>query len=336
MNILLTCAGRRHYLARYFHDALAGRGLLIGADMDPTAPALTACDKAYQVPAVFASDYLERIIQIIRRENIGMVFSLNDLEIGLLADRRDEIEAATGAVLYIPSPETLKICADKWETFRFARDLGLPAIPTFLSPEAALDAVSDRAAALPMIVKPRWGSASIGIERVTEQNELRPAFERCLRAVSDSALASLGQEDSVIIQKMIVGPEYGVDILFGADEKCQGFAAKRKLSMRSGETDKAVTVQPEPFEKVVSAIASKLQHRGNLDCDFLEKDGVLYLLEMNPRFGGGYPFTHESGGDHVMRLIQEALRLPLPEYSYHRGRAFAKCDILVPVPPPSH
>lgn len=336
MNVLLTCAGRRHYLARYFHDALAGRGLLIGADMDLTAPALAACDRAHQVPAVSAPNYLERIVEIIRREDIGMVFSLNDLEIGLLADRRDEIEAATGAVLYVPSPETLKICADKWETYQFALDLGLPAIPTFLSPEAALDAVSDRAAGLPLMVKPRWGSASIRIERVTREDELRPAFERCLRAVSDSALASLGQEDSVIIQQMIVGPEYGVDILFGADERCQGFAAKRKLAMRAGETDKAVTVEPDLFEKAVSAIASKLQHRGNLDCDFLEQDGVLYLLEMNPRFGGGYPFTHESGGDHVIRLIQEALDLPLPEYNYRQNQAFAKCDILVPVPSPSH
>ena len=86
MNVLLTCAGRRHYLARYFRDALSGQGLLIGADMDPTAPALAACDRSYQVPAVTSPDYINRIVEIIKGDDVQMVFSLSDLEVGLLAN----------------------------------------------------------------------------------------------------------------------------------------------------------------------------------------------------------------------------------------------------------
>ena len=73
--------------------------------------------------------------------------------------------------------------------------------------------------------------------------------------------------------------------------------------MRSGETDKAVTVAKDRFEGIVDKMIKSLRVRGNLDCDFLEQDDKIYLLEMNPRFGGGYPFTHEAGANHVQRLI---------------------------------
>lgn len=335
MNVLLTCAGRRHYLARYFRDALKDVGLLIGADMDLTAPALAACDRAHQVPAVSAPDYIDRIIEIIKCDDVQMVFSLNDLEVGLFSENRERIEAATGATVFVPDPDALQICADKWETFRFSRDLSIPTIPTFLSPEYALAAIREGATRFPMIVKPRWGSASIALAVVEDEVALRDAFEACGKAVSQGMLASLGTDDAVIIQQFIVGIEYGVDFLFNAACEYQGFTAKRKLGMRSGETDKAVTVAPDRFQDLVGSIARSLRHRGNLDCDFLEQDGQLYLLEMNSRFGGGYPFTHQAGANHVQRLIDAAMGKPATKYSYETGLAFAKCDILVSVPAPN-
>lgn len=335
MNVLLTCAGRRHYLASYFRDALAGQGLLSGADMDLTAPALAACDRAHKVPAVTAPDYLDRIIEIIKSDDVQMVFSLNDLEVGLFADNREVIEAETGALVFVPDPPTLRICADKWETYRYSRDLGIPTIPTFLSPDDALTALHKGTTRFPMIVKPRWGSASIALKIVEDEQDLQNAYDACAKAVAQSILASLGSEDAVIIQQLIVGKEFGVDILFNADCDYQGFTAKRKLGMRSGETDKAVTVAPDRFQENVSRIGETLRHRGNLDCDFLEQDGRIYLLEMNPRFGGGYPFTHEAGANHVQRLIDAANGRPTPEYNYEPDLAFAKCDILVSVPTPN-
>ncbi|NWN81512.1 MAG: hypothetical protein HLX48_00750 [Halomonas sp.] len=102
--------------------------------------------------------------------------------------------------------------------------------------------------------------------------------------------------------------------------------------MRAGETDKAVTVAPELFQETVAKISSVLPHRGNLDCDFLERDGKFYLLEINPRFGGGYPFTHLAGANHVKMLLDDYQERALGEYSYAVGKGFAKYDTLVEVP----
>jgi carbamoyl-phosphate synthase large subunit len=335
MNILLSCVGRRNYLVEFFAEALAGEGKVVGTDRDPTAPALAACDVRRLVPSVDDPSYLERLKAVMIEEEISMAFSLSDLEVSLLARSRDAIEAETKAVVYVPSERTATVCSDKWETYRFARRHGIAAPVTFLSPSDALQAARTGEVAFPMIVKPRWGSASIGLVRVESPADLEAAVELCEKAIARSSLASLGLGQSVvIIQELLTGPEYGVDVLYGRDENFVGFAAKRKLAMRSGETDKAVTVAPDPFEASVRRIAQNLPHRGNLDCDFMERGGELLLLELNPRFGGGYPFTHLSGARHVAMLLDDFSGRSLPPYHYDVGRSFAKYDHLIETPVP--
>src|SRR5690606_21704198 len=133
ISVLLTCAGRRHYLATYFKQALGCSGRVVGTDMSLSAPALQACDSARQVPGVFEHDYLDRLKAIVLEEHVDMVFSLNDLEIGLLAEKRVELEAETGALFYVPPVSSLQVCADKWCTFEFARSIGIHAPETFLT-----------------------------------------------------------------------------------------------------------------------------------------------------------------------------------------------------------
>lgn len=331
-NVLLSCAGRRHYLATYFRVALEGTGKVVGTDMDLTAPALSVCDVARRVPRVDSTEYLDALEQVIREEKIDMVFSLNDLELEMLARHRDAIEKNTGALLYIPSVETMEICSDKWRTFCFAKKLGVLTPATFLDVGSVLAAISRKELSFPVIVKPRWGSGSIGLFRCCDAEELHAAFEACQVVISRSRLAQFGSKDAIIIQDLIEGFEYGIDVLFSKKERPFGYAVKRKLAMRAGETDKAITVDPEPFRDTVGKIQGYIQHRGNLDCDFLERDGQLYLLEMNPRFGGGYPFTHLSGANHVAMLIADFEDHALAPYRYGVDCAFAKYDMLVSVP----
>lgn len=332
INVLLTCAGRRHYLASYFQEALSGHGKVVGTDMSLSAPALQACDVAHQVPGVFAPNYLNVLKDVIVKEKVNMVFSLNDLEIGLLSENREQIEKDTGATVYVPSVETLSVCADKWQTYVFAKGISVLTPATFLTVETATEALELGEIQFPLIVKPRWGSASIGLFIVDSVADLVAGFEACTQAVAKSALVKLGAESSVIIQELIEGSEYGVDLLYNKAEQFIGFTAKKKLVMRAGETDKAVSVEPKAFAPIVEKISQALPHRGNLDCDFLERDGQLYLLEFNPRFGGGYPFTHLAGANHVQMLLDDYQGKTLQSYSYNVGKAFAKCDTLFEVP----
>jgi carbamoyl-phosphate synthase large subunit len=73
--------------------------------------------------------------------------------------------------------------------------------------------------------------------------------------------------------------------------------------MRSGETDIAITLKNEILEKLGEKLSKSLKHTGNLDVDVFFDGKTPYILELNPRFGGGYPFTHLAGGNVVMAYI---------------------------------
>ncbi len=89
----------------------------------------------------------------------------------------------------------------------------------------------------------------------------------------------------------------------------------------------------ERFEKIGRTISKHLRHIGNLDCDVLEQDGVLYVLELNPRFGGGYPFSHEAGARSVACYCQwlKGEKNVAEHLNYQPQRIFVKCDRLVEV-----
>lgn len=333
MNILLTCAGRRKYLVDYFKQELGDKGRVIGADMSASAPALSGCDTYHLVPAVDEKGYIAALLEICRVERVDAVISLNDLELPILARAKDQF-TALGTRLVVSDEKAIDTCGDKYKTFKFAESISVSAPKTFLSTGPAIDALRNKAIEYPLIVKPRWGSASIGLYVVNNDNELQDAFANCKRVLSASFLSKLATDDNVVlIQEFITGPEYGVDIFNDLNGVNHGVVLKKKLAMRAGETDKAITVRSEKLHAYAKTIGDSLGHIGNLDCDFLERDGEFYLLEMNPRFGGGYPFSHESGANLVKALLQsiddKSNEITI---DYEAGLTFAKCDVLVSVP----
>ena len=328
MNILLTCVGRRHYLAKYFKQFIGNDGLVIGTDMTDSAPALVACDKRELVPSVTDVNYISILVDICNKYKIDYLFSLNDLELSKLSKNKKEFEIKTNCKVIVSDLSVVNKCNDKYETYLFADSLGILTPKTYIDINKVIDDLKEELICFPLMIKPRWGSASIGLFKVTNIDELKNGYHFCKESVSNSSLNSISQsDDTVIIQEFIEGDEYGIDILNSLSGEFINFTAKRKLSMRAGETDRAITVPQELFIDAVQKIGMNLHHIGNLDCDFLEKDGQYYLLEMNARFGGGYPFTHESGANHIEFLLDKNKDKTL--YSYGLGLTLAKCDQLV-------
>ena len=87
---------------------------------------------------------------------------------------------------------------------------------------------------------------------------------------------------------------------------------KKKTAMRSGETDAAETVEDRELSALGERLGTLIRHRGNLDVDVLEEDGRYYVLEMNARFGGGYPFSHAAGVNLPLALVLWAMGRELP------------------------
>lgn len=333
MNVLLTCAGRRNYLVQYFREAVAGSGRVLAADAAATAPALAEADQSFTVPPVTATDYVDTLVAICREQEVGLLISLNDLELPRLARERDRFRAV-GTAVAVSSPEVVETCFDKWATARFLEGIGLAGPRTFISLDEASAALARGELAFPLVLKPRWGSASIGVEQIDDSSELACAYSLLRQRLQRSILANVSHADldrSILIQERLTGIEYGMDVVNDLDGNHVATFLRKKLGMRAGETDRAVSCRDTRLEEVGRIIGTRLRHVGNLDCDvFVDQDRVR-VLELNPRFGGGYPFSHAAGADLPAALIAWAKGIaPRKEWLRIRpGVTAAKCDRLV-------
>lgn len=305
MNILLTCVGRRNYLAKYFREAAGCDGLIVGVDRDMTAPALADCDVTCEVPSIDAPDYIDVILGICQHHDIDMQVSLNDLELPIVARNKDKFKAI-GVTPIVSDAALIDMCFDKYVSFEWLIDNGFETPHTVLDLDDAKVAIDAKRLSFPLIVKPRWGSASTCVYTVNSVEEMELAYGLTQHQLTRNLLKGVSGADkkNIVIQQKVIGTEYGIDILNDLSGKNQQVLVKQKIAMRAGETDKACLVRSPVLEKLGADIGAKTAHLGNLDCDAFLIDGIAYVLELNPRFGGGYPFTHMAGADYPGAIVE--------------------------------
>lgn len=333
MNVLLTCAGRRNYLIDYFRQALGARGEVYAIDSCAEASALREADRAFLVPSVVAPDYFDVLYEICLRHQVRLIFSLNDLELPLLARNRERF-LRIGTVPVVSAPEVVDRCFDKWETDAFLQGIGVGVPRTFLTLDDARAALARGEISFPLVVKPRWGTASIGLEFPSSEEELELAWRLGTMRLQQTILGAVSAADplrSLLIQERLSGEEYGLDVVNDLHGRHVTTFVKKKLAMRCGETDRAITMERPDLVDLGKRIGSALGHIGNLDCDVFVDGDRVRVLELNPRFGGGYPFSHAAGGNLPAALVAWAGgEDPRPEWlRISPGVLSAKCDRLV-------
>lgn len=334
MNILFTCAGRRTYLLKYFKENLSEGDKIVATDMQLSAPALQVADVKIQVPAVYDPEYVNITLRICEEQKIDALFSLNDLELPILAENKARFDAI-GVKAVVSDPKVIDIAFDKYKTAQWVESLGLTAPKTYVRLEDCKKALAEGEIAFPLFMKPRWGSGSIGLESIADMEELDIYYGLLMKKIKKTILATASVGDEyIMIQEKLAGSEFGLDIMNDLDGKNVGVSVKQKLAMRSGETDKAVTVDLPEVREMGRKIGEALGHIGNLDVDIMQRaDGTYCVLELNPRFGGGFPFSYEAGVNFPKALIQMIkgeeydTKILVPEY----GRMFSKNDYLMEI-----
>jgi carbamoyl-phosphate synthase large subunit len=292
MNILILSCGTRNKIVQYFKKTLAGNGTVVATDMSPHAPALYDADKHYIVPRMTAPGYIDVIFDICKKENISGVLSLIDPELSLLAKHRADFEAL-GVRVIGSDYERCERSLDKMEMFRWLKDHGYRCARSYTDKAAFYRDVDAGLVEFPVFVKPVRGSASLSISKVTDRETLDFLFSR---------------DDNLMIQDFLKGQEIGADVYIDMiSGEVVSIFTKKKLLMRAGETDKAVSFKDEKLFDLIVDFAKKSGFRGQIDIDIFDIDGAYYISEVNPRFGGGYPHAYESGVDH-MKLILRNLR----------------------------
>lgn len=285
MNFMILSPGRRCELVKYFKEALneAGRRL-ITLDMNHYAPALYFSDKWHVVTKDFANleNYIDLIIEICKKEKVSYLMTLIDPELELLSKYRRRFEE-NKITLILSSDNDIKVTMDKYAFYLFYKD------KTNMAKTCRNYNEAMRGLELPIFAKPRYGSASIGTQKISSNEE----FE------------AYKSKDNYVFQEYINGREIGVDVYFDLiSGQIVSVFMKEKLAMRSGETDKSISIFRQDILVELKKLEKYGHFRGPVDVDmFIGEDGKVYINEINPRFGGGYPHAHFCGVNFVKLIV---------------------------------
>lgn len=289
MNILILSAGTRNKIIQYFRKELAGKGLVIATDMSELAPAIYEADKYYVVPKMTDNSYLDVILNICQKEKVDGVISLIDPELSLLAKHRDRFDAVGTKVIGC-SYELCEMALDKFAMFKWLQDNGYKCAKSYMDKNEFFSDVDAGRISYPVFVKPARGSASIAISKVYDNETVDLLFK---------------QQEDLMIQEFLDGQEIGADVYIDIiSGEVVSIFTKKKLKMRAGETDKAVSFKDDKLFELINDFVVNSGFWGQIDIDVFDVNGEYYISEVNPRYGGGYPHAHESGVNQVSLMLR--------------------------------
>jgi len=291
MNILITSAGIRGYIVKYFKETMKDIGRVYAADCSLYAPALYDADDFFILPKVNDEKYIVKLLEKCKKYDIKCIVSLNDVELPILSNNKKRFEKE-GINIVISEPKVIDICYDKYKTYNFLKENGFKSVKTYVEIEKVKDDLKKGLIKFPILIKPRWGSASKDIVKVSSKKELENQY---------------ANNKDLIIQEFIDGEEFGVDIFNNSNKKNITVFAKKKIKMRAGETDKAVTYYDEDLIRKSSKLAESIGLYGPGDIDVFKYNDEYFFMEINPRFGGGYPLAHSIGAGFPKKIIDMIL-----------------------------
>ncbi|ANE03078.1 ATP-grasp domain-containing protein [Corynebacterium crudilactis] len=308
-NILLLSSGRRVELIQSFQRAFAKKSpnsKVVAADAQPLAPALYYADSSVVLPKISESGYKKELIKAIKERNIDLVIPTIDPELPVLAAAKTEIEEVTDAKVMIADPWVINICNDKELTHSHVTEKGLIA-PDLYDTESELDDSN-----FPLILKPKSGSSSIGVNVVNSNEELQFLLPRT---------------NDPMIQELISGEEYTADCFCDFDGKVISIVPRLRIATRGGEILKGKIVKDMEIINSVRSLLETLPMPGHSTVQCFKTERGIEFIEVNPRFGGGAPMSIAAGANSCERLIDLLAGKTLDyDEGYEDGLLFLRFD----------
>ncbi len=288
MNILILSVGTRNKVVRYFKEAVGNQGKIVATDMSEFAPAVYEADKFYKVPPITDSGYIDVIFDICKKEKINGVLSLIDPELSLIAQYKKTF-TSLGVTIIGSSFELCERALDKMQMFDWLDTHEFKCAKSYADIEKFYKDIEAGVINYPVFVKPICGSASIATSKAYDNDTVKLLFDH---------------DAKLMIQEYLNGQEIGADVYVDViSGEVVSIFTKKKLLMRAGETDKAVSFKDDKLFNLIENFVKENGWVGQIDIDIFCIDGEYYISEVNPRFGGGYPHAHECGCNHVEMII---------------------------------
>jgi carbamoyl-phosphate synthase large subunit len=290
MNILITSAGRRVSLVRAFQKEIVrffSDGKIFTVDMQPElSSACTISDGYFAVPRVTDPSYCQAIVEICKKNDIKLIIPTIDTELITLAENADFFRS-NGIEPVVSEIDEMVMCRDKRKILKYFDSIGLANIA-----EADLENP-----VFPIFAKPVNGSSSIGIRIIKDKTQLDDLLNQNGQMVFFDYLSP---EDYV---------EFTIDMYFDKNSFLKCAVPRERLEVRSGEVSKSVTRKDDLYQLILSKFSHCPGFKGCITLQvFLNRiTREVTGIEINPRFGGGFPLSYQAGANFPLYVIKEYL-----------------------------
>ena len=287
-NIIITSAGQRVALVRDFKETLVrfyAEAKVFTTDMNPElAPAAYVSDGCFEVLRVTDENYISQLLDICKKNEIGMIVPTIDTELLVLAENK-KLFNDNDIIVCVSDLDFIKVCRDKRNTGDFLEKHNIR-VPK---------AVDKYNPTFPLFAKPYDGSLSTNLHYIKNAEELTQDI------LDDPKLLFMEYIDKETYK------EYTIDMYYGTDNCVKCIVPRERIKIRAGEINKGRTVKC-PLMDYIKERLDKIE--GCIGCiciqvffNPLTEDVVG--IEINPRFGGGYPQSYAAGGNYPEMLIKE-------------------------------
>ncbi len=290
--VMLSAAGRRVGLLRCLQQSLENLGhadlQVLATDITRQSASMHVAVRYAIVPAYSDPDCLKHLLKLCEQNRVRLIIPTIDPDLPFYAKHHQAFRDV-GTQIMVSSPDTIDICNNKNKTHAWLAKHGFP-VPKQISASALTENSSQWV--YPLFAKPAGGSSSVGIQTVHSLAELK----------------LLAGDQDYIVQEIARGLEYTVDVYVDKVGRCRCAVPRLRLETRGGEVVKGMTVRNPLIEETACRIAETLPGAWgvmNIQMFYDQASQHLAVIEINARFGGGYPLTHAAGAPMTRWVLEE-------------------------------
>lgn len=249
---------------------------IVGTDIYPSSEIAGPifCDTVHRVPLFSDPQYIETLLKICKQDRIEYIIPIMDQEVEIIAANADVFKDA-GIMPCVSDVETIKICNDKYLTWKALKAKGIQTPHAYLPEESVLFMPL-----LPLFIKPRHGISSRDCYKITTKEEY------------DLFVARV---DEPVIQQYLSGKQYVIDIVCDLASNPIASTVRHEISAKSGLGVKAVTLHDSAIREYVEKIAKALLITGQANIEVFKDNDTISLIEVNPRLSAGSILSAAAG-----------------------------------------
>lgn len=267
------------------------QGKIVATDSSYLSPGFFMCEVNEVIPEADNHSFIDRLNQIVEKYGVNLLLPTSGFDIYPYSEFRDQL-IKRGAFPVVSDMDSLVTCKDKMLTYdRLKSKFDLPFTttdPTEIS-------------SFPVMAKPRYGKGSRDIMRLDNTDDIGYVTSKM---------------KDLIFQEFLPGTEYTIDVLSDLDKKAILAVPRIRIQTKAGISTKGRILKNRRIEEECKQIADFIGIKGPC-CIQMKEDanGIIKLVEINPRMGGGTIFTTLAGANFPMMLIDmvEHKQVKMPE-----------------------